>query len=76
MRPLRGGERGRPLGAPVLDGVAERPRDPQKPLQVEVDSRSRLLRDLVLDRQVEIVGSVVERPERVDREPQLERLAD
>src|SRR5207247_6461428 len=58
-------QRGGPLGTAVLDRVAERPRDREQPFEVEVDARARLLRDLVLDRQVEVVRAVVERAEGV-----------
>src|SRR6266508_719825 len=55
----------RPLCAPVVDRVAEPPRHREQRLEVEVDLRARLLRHLVLDRQIEVVGAVVEREERV-----------
>src|SRR5439155_8226595 len=58
--PLDGDRRRRALGSQVLDRVAEPAGDLEQPLEVEVDPRSRLLRDLVLDRQVEIVCPVVE----------------
>src|SRR5919108_4131087 len=60
---LRAGERGRSLGAAVLDLVSEPPRYREQPLQIKVDSRPGFLRDLVLDRKVEVVGAVVERAE-------------
>src|SRR5207302_4524771 len=41
---------GGPLGAPVLDRVAEPPRDLEQPREVEVDRGAGLLRHLVLDR--------------------------
>src|SRR5215468_11451956 len=56
-------QRGRPLGAAVLDLVAEPPRDREQAFEVELDPRAGLLRDLVLDRQVEVVGAEVERAE-------------
>src|SRR5690349_20960674 len=56
-------ERGGPFGAAVLDLVAEPPRDREQALEVEVDRRARFLRDLVLDRQVEVVGAEIERAE-------------
>src|SRR5438874_522547 len=64
-RSARRGHRRGPLGPAVLNGVAERARDRQQTVQVEVDPSAGLLRHLVLDRQVEIVGAVVEGPERV-----------
>src|ERR671930_1861106 len=59
------GQNGRPLGPAVLDLVAHRARNREQAFEVEVDPRSRLLRDLVLDREVEVVGAVVERAEGV-----------
>src|SRR6266511_1092980 len=50
----------RSFGAAVLHRVAERARDREQTLQVEVDPGPGLLRHLVLDRQVEVVGPVVE----------------
>src|SRR6185369_4627570 len=44
---------------------AESARDREQALEVEVDCRARLLGDLVLDGQVEVVGAVLERTERV-----------
>src|SRR4051794_624826 len=57
-------QRSRSLGSPVLDLVAEAPRDAEQGVEVEVDASPGLLRDLVLDGEVEIVGAVVERAER------------
>src|SRR5439155_24304587 len=64
-RPRLAGYQGGPLGAAVLDRIAEVTRDREQPLEVEVDPRTGLLRHLVLDRQVEVVGAVVEGAERV-----------
>ena len=54
-----GRERGRPRGAPVVDAVPELPRDREQAVEVEVDAGARLLRHLVLDRQVEVVRAEV-----------------
>src|SRR5256885_13385981 len=59
------GHRGGSFGPTVLDRVAERARNRQQAFEIEVDPGPGLLRHLVLDRQVEVVGPVVEGPERV-----------
>src|SRR6185437_3180345 len=64
-RLARAAERLGALGVAILDRVAEAARDGQERVQVEVDRRARLLRDLVLDGQVEVVGAVLERTERL-----------
>jgi hypothetical protein len=51
----------------VLDGVAEPTRNLQQAVEVEVDAGAGLLGDLVLDRQIEVVGAEVERAERPPR---------
>ena len=55
----------RALGAAVLDPVAESAWHLEQALEIEVDAGAGLLGHLVLDRQVEVVGAVVERAEGV-----------
>ena len=57
-----GGGRG-PFGPAVLDPVTEPARHVEQAVEVEIDPGARLLRHLVLDRQVEVVGAEVERAE-------------
>src|SRR5260370_19075600 len=59
-RPLAD-QTGRALGPAVLDLVAELSWDRQQRVEVEVDPRACLLGDLVLDRQVGVVGAAVHR---------------
>src|SRR3954471_24968548 len=58
-------QRGRALRVAVLHGVAERTGHGQEPVQVQVHAGAGLLRHLVLDGQVEVVGAVLQRAERL-----------
>ena len=54
----------RTLGPAVLDLVAERARNLEERVEVELDASAGFLRHFVLDRQVEVVRAVVESSER------------
>src|SRR5881227_1506834 len=60
-----GAEESGPLGAAVFERVAERTRNLEQRVEIEIYPGARLLRHLVLDRKVEVVRTVVERLEGV-----------